>query len=105
MKRDITPDLELDIETIEQKINDELGNIRGMVETFLNDPEPPVWIPPKSATASNQEFLKSLQIPSYLDGDPNLLFHNLDVCDNDEIEEIFGNGAHQYVVINCALNT
>ena len=73
MKRNITPpELELDIGTIEQKINDELGNIRGMVETFLNNPEPPVWIP------------------------PSLLFHNLDVCDNEEIEMIFGHGAHQY---------
>ena len=86
MKRNITPpDLELNIEIIDEMINDELGNIRGMVETFLNDPEPPVWIPPESATASHQEFLKSLQIPSYLNGDPNPLFHNLDVCDNDEI--------------------
>jgi hypothetical protein len=96
--------MEFEIETIQGKIDDELENIRGVVETFLNNPEPPVWIPPKSATASNQEFLKNLQIPSYLDGNPNILFHNLDMCDNDEIKMKFGHNAHQYVVINCALN-
>jgi hypothetical protein len=101
----ILPDAALDIETIDEKIHDELEKIRGKVETFLKNPEPPVWIPPNSATASNQEFLKNLQIPSYSTGNPSLLFHNLDVCDNKEIEMIFGPGAHQYVVINCGLNT
>ena len=105
-KRNITPpDLDLDIETIDIKINDELGNIREMVETFLNNPEPPVWIPPESATASNKEFLKNLQILSYSNGSPSLLFHNLDVYDNKEVEKIFGHGVHQYVSINCASNT
>jgi hypothetical protein len=104
-KRNIKPSyLALDIKTIDEKINDELKKIRGKLETFLKNPEPPTWIPPNSATASNQEFLKARQIPRYSNGDPSLLFHNLDVCDNREIEMIFGPGPHQYVVINCVLN-
>jgi hypothetical protein len=76
-----------------------------MVETFLKNPEPPTWIPPDYVTSSDRDFLTSLRIPSYRNGNPSLLFHNLDVCDDKEIEMIFGPGAHQYVVINCALNT
>jgi hypothetical protein len=40
-KRNITPtELTLDIETIDKKINKELDSLRGMVETFLKNPEP-----------------------------------------------------------------
>jgi hypothetical protein len=105
-KRNITPTgLTLGIEEIDKEINKELDSLRGMVETFLKNPEPPTWIPPNSATPSNREFLTNLRIPSYHNGNPSLLFHNFDVCNDKEIEEIFGPGAHQYVVINCAMNT
>jgi hypothetical protein len=94
----------LDIEAIDEKINKELDLVREVVETFLKNPEPRTWIPPDSVTPSNRQFLTNLRIPYYRNGDPSLLFHNLDVYDDKEIEMIFGPGAHQYVVINCALN-
>jgi hypothetical protein len=103
-KSNITP-TELDIEIIDQKIKEELDSLRGMVETFLKNPEPPTWNPPDSVTPSEREFLTNLRIPSYRSGNPSLLFHNLDVCDSKEIETKFGPSAHQYVVINCALNS
>jgi len=92
------------IEVIEERINKELDSLRGMVETFLKNPEPRTWTPPDSVTQSNREFLTNLRIPSYHYGNPSLLFHNLDVCDDKEIEMIFGPGAHLYVAINCTLN-
>ena len=105
-KRNIThTELALDIKIIDQKIKEELDSLRGMVETFLKNPEPPIWNPPDSVTPSEREFLTNLRIPSYRDNYPTLLFHNLDVCDDEEIETIFGSTARQYVVINCALNT
>jgi len=110
-KSNITPtELTLDIEAIDEKISKELdsGMLRGMVEIFLKDPEPRPWIPPDSVMPGNQKFLTNLQIPSYRNNNPSLLLHNLDVCNDKEIEMIFGPGTHQYansVVINCALNT
>jgi hypothetical protein len=94
-----------DIEAVDEKTNKELDLLRGMVETFLKNPEPRTWIPPDSATLNKWEFLTKLRIPSYGNGNPSLLFHNLDVCDEKEIKIIFGPGAHKYVVINYALNT
>jgi hypothetical protein len=105
------PEFELDIEAIDEKINKELESLRGMVETFLNNPEPRTWEPPNFATPSNWKFLSDLRIPCYRNGKPSLLFHNLDMCNDKEIareiELIFGPGSgdQQYVVINCALNT
>lgn len=55
-------------------------------------------------TLCNCEFLTKLQIPCYDDGNPSLLFHNLNVCDDDEINKIFGSHKHLYVVSNCTLN-
>jgi hypothetical protein len=75
-----------------------------MITTFLKNPEPPTWVPPDYVTLSNRKFLESLEIPCYDNGNPSLLFHDLHVCDNDEIKEIFGSHEHLYVVINCALN-
>ena len=103
-------ELTLDIEAIDEKVSKELdsGMLRGMVEIFLKDPEPRPWIPPDFVTPGNQKFLTNLQIPSYRNNNPSLLLHNLDVCNDKEIEMIFGPGTHQYVdsvVINCALNT
>jgi hypothetical protein len=112
-KGNITPtDIVLGIEVIDQKINEELDSLRGMVETFLKNPEPRTWNPPDSVTPSEREFLTNPRIPSYRNGNPSLLFHNLDLCrgrlcDDKEIEMIFGPAAHwhQYVIISCALNT
>jgi hypothetical protein len=68
-KRKTTPTkLALGIEEIDEKINKELDSLRGMVETFLKNPEPPTWIPPDSVTLSNREFLINLRIPSYRNG-------------------------------------
>jgi hypothetical protein len=105
-KRNITPtDLTLGIEEIDKRINKELDSLRGTVESFLENPEPPTWIPPDFTAPSDREFLINLRIPSYRNGNPSLLFHNLDVCNDEEIKRIFGGDEHRYVVINCALNT
>ena len=99
-------ELILDIEAIDEKINKELnsGLLRGLVEKFMKNPEPRIWTPPDFATSSKQKFITKLRIPSYRAGNPSLLLHNLDVCNDKEIETIFGPGAHQYVVIYCTLN-
>ena len=94
------PQAEVDIDVINAKINKELESLRNVIEAFLKAPEPPTWIPPENA--SHYEFLKNLQIPSYANGKPSLLFHNLDVCDDAEIEKMFAPPApHMCVVINC----
>jgi hypothetical protein len=96
----------LDIEAIDEKINEEFDSLRGMVEAFLRNPEPRTWRPPNSVTLSDRKFLTNLRIPSNHNGDPHLLLHNLNSCDDKEIKMIFGHGAHMYVVkFNCALNT
>jgi hypothetical protein len=97
-------ELAVDIEVIDRRIDKELESLRGVVETFLKNPEPSIWVPPDYVAPNNREFLTSLRIPSYGNGNPSLLFHDLDVCDGDEIEKIFGRGTSLYVVINCALN-
>ena len=101
------PESTFPINRIEDEINQELDSIRGVVKAFLNNPEPTTWISPDSIkiTQSNRKFIGDLQIPSYRDGAPSLLFHNLDECDDEEIEMIFGSDGRQYVIINCALNT
>jgi hypothetical protein len=56
-KRAIAPtDIVLGIDVIDQKINEELDSLRGMVETFLKNPEPPTWNPPDSVTPSEREL-------------------------------------------------
>jgi len=94
------PDVTLGIKVIDEIINEELDSLRGIVETFLKDPEPRTWIPPDYVTSSDRDFLTNLRIPSYRNGNPSLLFHNLDVCDDEEIKMIFGPGAHE-----CICNT
>ncbi|KIL71414.1 hypothetical protein M378DRAFT_6158 [Amanita muscaria Koide BX008] len=79
------------IEEIDQRIEEELKSLRVEVETFLKSPEPPTWVPPDYATPNNRKFLASLQIPSYRNGNPSLLFHDLHMCDGDEIKKIFKN--------------
>jgi hypothetical protein len=100
----LTESKTFDIEVIYGKIDEELDSLRGIVETFIKNPEQRTWVPPDFATPSNRQFLTNLRIPSYHNGDPSLLFHDLDVYDDDEIEMIFGPSVHQHAVINCALN-
>ena len=96
-KRNITPkELSLDIDAIDAMIDRELGLLRGVVETFLKNPEPPIWVPPNYTTPSYHDFLTSLQIPSYRNGNPSLLLHNLQ---EGEIAEIFGDARHMCVAI------
>jgi hypothetical protein len=99
------PEVQLDIEAIDGKINEELNLIRGSVKAFLKIPEPRTWEPPNFVSPDNQKFLTDLRIPCYHNGNPSLLFHNLDVCNDKEIEMVFGCSQHQYVFINRALNT
>jgi hypothetical protein len=104
-KSNITPkEHTFDIKVIDKKIDKELKSLHGVLKTFLKNPEPPTWVPPNYVTPSNREFLTSLRIPCYDNGNPSLLFHDLDVCDDNEIEKIFGRGTSLYVVIHCALN-
>lgn len=98
------PEAEFDIDAIDVKINKELKQLHDTIETFLKNPEPLTWIPPNDASSANSEFLKSLRIPAYANGKPSLLFHNLDICDHEEIEKIFKPPApHMCVVMNCIL--
>ena len=97
------PDSELGIDQIDKLIGKESKSLSDVIEAFLRSPEPPSWIPPSYATPSNQEFLRNLRIPAYLNGCPSLLFHDLNVCDSNEIEGIFGQRRHVYVVMNCTL--
>jgi hypothetical protein len=89
---------------IDRRINRELESLRETIERFIRNPEPPVWIPPDYITDSSvRDFLTSLQIPMYQNGKPSLLFHNLSLCDDDQIEAIFGSFNHVYVLIVCSL--
>ena len=98
------PQAEFDIDTINVKINKELEWLHNTIETFLKNPEPPAWIPPNNASSADCEFLNTLRIPAYANGKPSLLFHNLDVCDHEEVEKIFKPPApHMCIVINRVL--
>jgi hypothetical protein len=98
-------ELSFDIDVIDQQINWELESLREEIETFLRKPEPPTWVPPDYVTPSHREFLTGLRIPCYKNGNPSLLFHRLDLCDDyGQIEEVFGPSVHKHVVINCSLN-
>jgi hypothetical protein len=94
----------LDIEVINKEIDKELKLLHRVVKTFLKNPESSTWVPPDYVMPSNHKFLTSLRIPSYGNGNPSLLFHDLNMCDGSEIEGIFGSDTPMYVVINCALN-
>ncbi|KAF8223312.1 hypothetical protein L208DRAFT_1426082 [Tricholoma matsutake] len=100
-KSNITPKEHIfDIEAIDKEIEKELKSLCEVIETFLKNPEPSTWVPPNYVTPSNREYLTNLRIPSYRNGQPSLLLHNLDVCDGNEIEEMFGHGEHL-----CICNT
>ncbi|KAF8224450.1 hypothetical protein L208DRAFT_1461528 [Tricholoma matsutake] len=81
-----------DIEAIDKEIKKELKLLCEVIETFLKNPEPPTWVPPNYVMPSNHKYLTNLRIPSYRNGNPSLLLHNLDVCGGNEIEELFGHG-------------
>jgi hypothetical protein len=95
------PGDKLSDKTIQEQINRELNSMSEMIREFLKNPEPHTWEPPTDlATPSNHEFLSNLQIPCYSNGDPSILFHELDSPDRRDdnvIKKIFGPGAHKYV--------
>jgi hypothetical protein len=99
----LTPTLSTS-EIIDERISKELKLLRVVVETFLKNPELPTRDPPDYATPRNREFLANLQIPTYRNGNPSLLFHNLEMCDGNKIEKTFEDFQPLYVVITCALN-
>jgi hypothetical protein len=94
----------LEIEEIDPLVKKELKSLRDVVAAFLKSPDPPLWAPPDYAAPSDREFLANLQIPSYADGRPSLLFHDLHSRDDDEIKKIFGTNDHVYEAIICPLN-
>jgi hypothetical protein len=103
LKRRKVTSYRFNLKAIDEEIDKELKSLRGVVETFLKNPEPPTWVPPDYVTPSNREFLTSLRIPSYSNGNPSLLFHDLDVCDGNEIEKIFEYGTPLYVLVFTVL--
>ena len=82
---------------IGQLIKMKLQSLRVVVEEFITNPEPPIWVPPNNATPSNRKFLINLQIPSYNDR-PSLLLHELHACNVDEIKKHFGGTDRLFVV-------
>ena len=104
MKTTLTPpEIALDIQAIDRRINEKLKSLRGIVETFLKNPEPPTWVPPAVVTQDDRNFYAQLQIPCYSNRAPSILFHKLDDCNDEEIEMIFGRDNRPYVIINCAV--
>lgn len=100
--RIITPtEHALDIVAVDKNIAEKLQPLRAVIELFLKNPEPPTWVPANSVKSDNCDFIASLKIPSYRNGHPSLLLHDLDVCDDKKITEIFGQSEPLYVVINC----
>jgi hypothetical protein len=90
--------LTFDINIIDQWIKEELQSLHVVVEEFIANPEPPIWVPPDNATPSNREFLTNLQIPRYRNGKPSLLLHDLYACNIDGIKKHFGSTDHLFVV-------
>jgi hypothetical protein len=82
---------------LEPLIKKTLGIIRPRIETFLENPELPDWVPPLFTNPSVSEFLRNLRIPTYRNGSPSLLYHNLH-SHHDVVEKIFGPGNHMYLV-------
>jgi len=74
----------------------------------LRNPEPRTWVPPDNVdlTQNSREFLTNLRLPTYANGNPSLLYHNLHLCDGDEVEEMFGDGIRipMYLFVTCALS-
>ena len=97
------PEIILDFGTIDKQIQEELKLLRPAVEAFLKAPELPTWDPPDNFASEVKIFIKGLQIPTYRNGKPSLLFHKLDEYDDKEITRIFRTDAHMYVIIT-ALN-
>jgi hypothetical protein len=75
--------------------------LREAVERFLKNPELPIWVPPDHVPSNAREFLLGLRIPTYRNGNPSLLFHdldNLDAFDGQEMDKLFGRDTALYVV-------
>jgi hypothetical protein len=85
---------------IEEKIEKISDKIRPRIEKFLQQPNPPAWIPPSAIVdANHRTFLTNLRIPTYEDGRPSLLLHELADADESKAQDIF-NGTHQCVSAN-----
>jgi hypothetical protein len=96
MARTISPPGEaLPIEQIDANIMKIREDIRLQIEAFLQQPNPPAWIPPPTVDPNHHEFLRNLCIPTYEDGSPSLLFHELAYADKSKVKEIFGDGRHR----------
>jgi hypothetical protein len=66
------------------------------IEMFLRNPNPPAWTSPKTIVdPDHRKFLNDLQIPTYENGNPSLLLHNLNKADRLKVEDIFGDGRHR----------
>jgi hypothetical protein len=101
VKRIFTPsDLSIDINKIDEKIDKELKLLQRKLEIFLKNPDRPLWVPADYVTL-HRDFLTNLRLPTYRNGRPSLLFHDLEACDDDGIKKVFGAGIQAlYVIIN-----
>src|SRR5215471_20451926 len=86
-------------------VDEQLGLLRDKIRAFVKNPEPPAWIPPCHASPHDRQFLSSLRIPAYTNGNPSLLFHNLLESDDREISKIFQGHEHLCVVVGYSLTS
>lgn len=88
--RNVTPPaLALGYTTIVEKIQTGLEALRPVIETFVKNPEPVIWLPPEHIEAGIREYLTNLKIPVYPHNNaPSLLFHRLHLVNPEDIREI-----------------
>ncbi len=95
----ITPSNSIvNIDDIDDVIREELKLLQPVVEAFLGNPELPFWVPPQHTMPDIQKFIMELRVPTYPNGKPSLLLHDLDKCDGKKIQEAFGGPTPLYVV-------
>jgi hypothetical protein len=100
------PEHAFGITLVDLTIAKEKKNIRGMIRAFLDNNEPPSWIPPHYvADQKNRDFLTNLRIPAYQNGNPSLLLHDLHAYDDSHIGTMFGNSDPMYLVSAFSLES
>ncbi|KAF8625763.1 hypothetical protein AX14_011547 [Amanita brunnescens Koide BX004] len=81
----ITPsNSRVNIEDTNKEIEEELELLQPEIEAFLKNPERPIWVP-QHTMPEIQKFIMEHRIPTYPNGKPSLLLHDLDKCDGKKI--------------------
>ena len=87
------PGQRVPLETLNEKLQTALSEIRPRIEKFLRNPDPPTWTPPATVIdPDHRKFLSDLNLPTYRNGNPSLLFHNLANAYEFKVNRIFGDG-------------